>query len=89
MDVVPVGHHVILSLGTDGAMVSSLLHASQARELLEADGFDVLPGDVVRFPIVAGRKDAHSGVPVRDVLTADSMTEGQMQALIRDYFENN
>ena len=26
---------------------------------------------------------------VRDVLTADSMTEGQMQALIRDYFEND
>ena len=33
------------------------------------------------YPQIASR--------VRDVLTADSMTEGQMQALIRDYFENN
>ena len=33
------------------------------------------------YPEIASR--------VGDVLTADSMTEGQMQALIRDYFENN
>lgn len=26
---------------------------------------------------------------VRDVLTADSMTEGQMQALVRDYFKDD
>jgi len=31
------------------------------------------------YPAIASR--------VRDVLTADSMTEGQIQALIRDYFE--
>lgn len=32
-------------------------------------------------PVIASR--------VLDVLTADSMTEGQMQALIRDYFETH
>ncbi len=33
------------------------------------------------YPAIASR--------VRDVLTADSMTEGQMQALIRDYFKDD
>ena len=35
--------------------------------------------------------EAHPGIAsrVRDVLTADSMTGGQMQALIRDYFKDH